>query len=296
MSEQHDGPRKPYEESQETRKKSLKRSWASSGPVARLTCVFAGIAALATVAYAFIAAWQLYVMRSSQEAGTQQMWAAIGNINWMAKNADESLKKLAKQVSDTHKLAESTDVEANAAKSGADTARNGLELAQRAYLSVGQPENPLGLFAVLQLPIENYGHVPCKRFTINLDYRRANTRPAMITVPPGHPWSADLDELTIFHKQQSIAGRGVIPPGSAGYSISVDVPPLTNEINSAINAGDETLYISGFLIYDTGFGNTDRVDFCNVYRTQLKKWINCGSGGTQISLTEDTESQRSKKE
>src|SRR6266849_3687562 len=44
-------------------KKSLKRSWKSSGPVAKLTVVFAGIAALSTTIYAIVAGGQLLVMR-----------------------------------------------------------------------------------------------------------------------------------------------------------------------------------------------------------------------------------------
>ena len=42
--------------------KSLKRSWKSSGPVAKLTVVFAGIAALSTTIYAIFAGGQLLVM------------------------------------------------------------------------------------------------------------------------------------------------------------------------------------------------------------------------------------------
>jgi len=43
-------------------KKSLRRSWKSSGPVAKLTVIFAGMAALATLAYALFSGWQLKVM------------------------------------------------------------------------------------------------------------------------------------------------------------------------------------------------------------------------------------------
>ena len=49
-------------------KKSLRRSWKTSGPVAKFTVVFAGIAALATVTYAGITGWQLYLMRSQLKA------------------------------------------------------------------------------------------------------------------------------------------------------------------------------------------------------------------------------------
>src|SRR6266566_9546589 len=50
-------------EDSDEHKKSLKRSWKSSGPVAKLTVVFAGIAALSTTIYAIVAGGQLLVMR-----------------------------------------------------------------------------------------------------------------------------------------------------------------------------------------------------------------------------------------
>jgi hypothetical protein len=46
----------------EDQKKSLRRSWKSSGPVARTAVVFAGVAAAATCLYAGVAIWQLRVM------------------------------------------------------------------------------------------------------------------------------------------------------------------------------------------------------------------------------------------
>ncbi len=47
---------------EEEHKKSLRRSWKTSGPVAKLTCVFSGIAAASTLVYALLAGWQLSVL------------------------------------------------------------------------------------------------------------------------------------------------------------------------------------------------------------------------------------------
>jgi hypothetical protein len=44
------------------KKRSLRRSWKASGPVAKWTVIFAGMAALATLTYAAIAGWQLFIM------------------------------------------------------------------------------------------------------------------------------------------------------------------------------------------------------------------------------------------
>src|SRR5689334_4437622 len=60
-------------------KKSLKRSWKSSGPVAKLTVVFAGIAALSTTIYALVAGGQLLVMKwqLEQMQGSGQQTAQV---------------------------------------------------------------------------------------------------------------------------------------------------------------------------------------------------------------------------
>jgi hypothetical protein len=60
-------------ESDDDQKKSLRRSWKSSGPVAKLTVVFAGIAAAATVTYAIIAGWQLCVMSGQLDQMRQSL-------------------------------------------------------------------------------------------------------------------------------------------------------------------------------------------------------------------------------
>jgi len=45
--------------------KSLKRSWKASGPVAKLTCIFAGVAALSTTVYAIFGILQWSVMSNT---------------------------------------------------------------------------------------------------------------------------------------------------------------------------------------------------------------------------------------
>jgi hypothetical protein len=76
-------------QSEETeRKKSLRRSWKSSGPVAKLTVVFAGIAAAASLTYAFTSIWQLSVMSGQltqmKLSGEQTERAVILNMGQLA--------------------------------------------------------------------------------------------------------------------------------------------------------------------------------------------------------------------
>jgi hypothetical protein len=73
---------KPQGDAPEERQKSLKRSWRSSGPVAELTVVFAGIAALSTSIYAIVAWGQLTKMRDqlnvmSQTLALERPWLGL---------------------------------------------------------------------------------------------------------------------------------------------------------------------------------------------------------------------------
>jgi hypothetical protein len=63
----------------EEHEKSLKRSWKSSGPVAKLTVVFAGIAALSTSIYAIVACGQLWVMHGQLDemTTTRRPWVGL---------------------------------------------------------------------------------------------------------------------------------------------------------------------------------------------------------------------------
>jgi hypothetical protein len=69
------------------------------------------IIAIATVAYTFVAGFQLIVMRgtlsemkTSGEQSTQQMWSAISNLNWIARSVDWSQKTTQAANNDTHNL------------------------------------------------------------------------------------------------------------------------------------------------------------------------------------------------
>jgi hypothetical protein len=52
-------------------RKSWKRSWRSASPITKATLIFSAIAAIATVAYAVIAAYQLLDLREATKSATQ---------------------------------------------------------------------------------------------------------------------------------------------------------------------------------------------------------------------------------
>ncbi len=132
-----DSPEREHQdESQGYKKKSLRRSWAASGPVAKLTAVFAGVAAVATVIYTAAAVRQLIVMsgqlselKRSGASATDQMWHAIGNIHWMAKTMDVTQREtLAEMRSQSQAMQKSAD----ATQRTANTTAGALALAQEA--------------------------------------------------------------------------------------------------------------------------------------------------------------------
>jgi hypothetical protein len=61
------------DKSDSDQKKSLRRSWKSSGQVAKLTAVFAGIAAGATFIYAIAAVWQLVELKNATEVSRDSL-------------------------------------------------------------------------------------------------------------------------------------------------------------------------------------------------------------------------------
>jgi hypothetical protein len=81
----------------------MKQSWLlrfrKSPPHTQTNIVCTALIMVATIAYAFIAGFQLSAMRGtlaemkrSGEQSTAQMWSAINNINWMARSMDLSQK------------------------------------------------------------------------------------------------------------------------------------------------------------------------------------------------------------
>jgi hypothetical protein len=91
---------------------SEKQSWLlrfrKSPAHTQANIVCTAIIALATVVYTCVAGFQLGVMRGtlsemkrSGEQSTNQMWAAIDNVNWLARSADWSQKVAQQQASAT---------------------------------------------------------------------------------------------------------------------------------------------------------------------------------------------------
>lgn len=96
----------------ESKAKKFRNSWRAASPITKGSFYMtAGIAA-ATIAYAITAIFQLIAMHStlktmktSSDESSQQIWSAIGNMNWLARSADLSQKSTQESVDDNRKAA-----------------------------------------------------------------------------------------------------------------------------------------------------------------------------------------------
>jgi len=159
----------------------LKRSWwerfklSSAHTQANIVCTI--LIMLATIGYAGIAGNQLILInrqiaimqgaldetRRSGEQSTEQMWQAVGNINWIARTADQSTKDNLAQIK------EQTAIQgraANTAKSVAVTADASLKSSQQQFRTEQRPlvwatpgvsvaGNPLSVTSLADLKKQN---------------------------------------------------------------------------------------------------------------------------------------------
>ena len=104
----------------------------------------AGFVAIVAVGFNCAQWWvmrdTLTVMKTSGDVSTNQLWQAIGNMNWMARTADGSLKTTQEAFEasnlQTKRLASATEITAQATKGGIETNRDALVLENRAWLGV----------------------------------------------------------------------------------------------------------------------------------------------------------------
>lgn len=110
-------------------------------------------------------------MQRSGQTTTSQMWAAIDNINWMAKSMDGSLKKLSEQAGDTRALAIAAGKQANAAviqakasNISAITAEKALRISEAPDIEFSgvvcetPPNQPWGPDTKIKIHFVNSGH------------------------------------------------------------------------------------------------------------------------------------------
>ncbi len=126
-------------------------------------------------------------MKRSGDNATNQLWQAIGNMNWMARTADGSLHQ-AQQIFEANKLqtkrlADSTEKAAEAAKSGTETNRNALVLENRPWLGVTEEtvtQLEAGKEIKAQITLFNSGKTPASQV---IEAASVAALPSIPTVP-----------------------------------------------------------------------------------------------------------------
>jgi hypothetical protein len=260
-------------------KKSLRRSWRTSGPVARLTVVFSGIAAAATVIYAIVAFGQFIVMNRQ----LTEIKDSAGDTHTLAVAADTQAKKMSTMSDAAEKIKEASQGMVTQEQRIADNAKDALyasnrqnkaafdatistsRLDQRAWVGVEQLV-PAQEFSETQgIPLAviffNSGKTPARNVEVGVRYKLSQS-------PIDGPYPEDVAAL-VLHPERSIAPQG-------RYTTIIGEPSFFG--NYSRNAIDGTrtvvsnfpiirdkkivLYYYGMLRYDDNSGQRRSTEFC----------------------------------
>ncbi|MGB6973931.1 MAG: hypothetical protein WBD67_04530 [Terracidiphilus sp.] len=223
---------------------------------ANIVCT--AIIMLATIAYAFISARQLATMRDtlaemkrSGEQSTQQVWSAIGNLNWMARSTDQSQKVSQKSIEAIIK-------------------QNHLD--QRAWVSVTEISGPpeVGKPWDVKIIFRNTGKTIARDLRIRFG---VDDLPGEAEPPVG------------YRRDQRFSPPTILSPGSFGESHQFPGSRdqghpnvVSQEIFDAHKKGTMRLSVFGILLYRDIFGGHHRTDFCDVYRPSQSGFYPCEKG------------------
>jgi len=124
-----------------------------------------------------------------------------------------------------------------------------LALPHRAYLSVGDPEEPEG--NQVSFPIENTGRVPGRITHLSAE---------VIFSTGDAVYQRDIGK---------IANETIAPANYGSFRLSVLLPEQANRADD--------LVIHGNIKYDTGFKSIDTLDFTRVYVRRRSEWVTAWS-------------------
>lgn len=199
---------------------------------------------------------QLTEMKRSGEQSTQQMWSAIGNINWEARSMDWSQK---------------------VSQRGVDGSVDALEQEQRAWVGPVQASPPpyveggkavyikAGEPPLFWFMISNSGRSPARNFTgiIETHIYRANEKFVPVYRNGGNNGG-------------NIGTVGVLFPGVPMQIDSLKTTGGMDAAHVALLAKEETIYyIYGKIQYSDVFGKPHKTEFCSYVRKDLASLVMC---------------------
>lgn len=245
----------------------MKRSWwqrfksSSAHTQANIVCTI--VMAIATCAYAFIAGRQLILInrqvgimqgaldetKRSGEQSTQQMWSAVGNINWMARSMDWSQKEAQRSI----ELSEQENSKTLNASVEA------FHTTQRPYVTIENMRFDPSLAekqskSVMQWDFHNAGKTPALRVAYTHDVFIDGVK--LGETPP------DFPEETIIAADRSVGGQLTViwAPG----------------IEDDIIAGTKKLELKATIRYTDIFKQWHTTTFCAAYRATVSPtWVYC---------------------
>jgi hypothetical protein len=155
--------------------------------------------------------------------------------------------------------------------------RSTLIFSEHAYLSVDNPVELLGGWAVVKFPVMNSGHVAASVLAIDVDLLR-------FTLPTADP-PVLLEDRLISEKNGDS-----IKPGETNYGIIISVPHFSQADIEGINSGKQALSLRGRISYDNGFKQIDKIQFCGQFDAAFRHhWQTCASSaGASVDLESGT--------
>ena len=246
-------------------KKSLRRSWRTSGPVAKLTVVFSGIAAGATVIYAIVAIGQFVVMNRQ----LTEIKNSSTDTHDLAIAAGKEAEKMETMSGAANKIKEAAQGMVTQEQRLADSASNEAHVSERAWIAAGVQSMPnntgkvidVGKLFDLRLTAANTGKTPA-----------INVRTAAWKIAVKREKDGKYKEPPFVYGNKDFTGKGIIMPGQSTYSDEQSI--MSEEDANKINSGSFRLYAHGRVEYDDIFGIHHWVTFC-AFLLPSGAWANC---------------------
>ena len=279
MRDQDDHSNRETDTTDHEHKKSLRRSWRTSGPVAKLTAVFSGIAAAATLVYAIAAIAQLIVMSRQ----LTEIKNGESDTHTLALAADTQAKKMSTVSDAAEKIRQAAEGMVQQDQRIADNAQKALEASnkqsraaldesiatsredQRAWVGVvefGIPRNlATGQKPAFVAVATNTGKSPALNVVV------------IITATPFRKGE------TFYPKTTPLAGKPAVMVLQPGMRISIATSlgdtPYTERNISDLKSGETIMFVYGEITYDDVFGRKHRTHYCGRMDVDLSSFYGC---------------------
>jgi len=234
---------------------SLRRGWRASGPVTRLTVVFTGVIALATVLYATSSAWTLYeIHRGSRD--THALAEAAKKQADKAETISGFIRQAATAMDTSNTQAKGAlDKTLSQNKQGLDATIAASRLDQRAWvgaIEISAFDFKEGAKRIFNIIIINTGKTPALKVKIIATSRAQRRIEKFVPIYENLP--QELSVVTIFPGMRMNMESG-----------TDDAPRLIAEDLNVLRFGEIVLRVYGKISYEDTFGGVHHTTFCMAF-------------------------------